>query len=140
MTKNCVNCKYCGYDSNLFGYCDNKMCVAYRKIVVDDNGCKYNSCDYFEFQNITFNKIVFRFWRKADGAVFNLVVADKEAAINLIQNMEYDAKNNNTPIKEFYTNITVTLNKYNKEQGEETFNLYSERSAQYFGMDNLRGE
>lgn len=129
MLKNCTNCKHCGYDSNLLGYCDNKLCVAYRKIVIDDNGCKYNSCDYFEFQNIASNKIVFRFWRKADGAVFDLVVADRKAALCLIQN---------TPIKKSYTNVTVTLNKYNKEKDEETFNLYSERSAQYFGMNNLK--
>lgn len=48
MIDNCVNCKHCGYDCNLLGYCDNELCIAYRKIVIDDNGCKYDHCCCFE--------------------------------------------------------------------------------------------
>lgn len=48
MTKNCINCRYCGYDSNLLGYCDNKVCVDYRKIVIDDNGCVCDFCCCFK--------------------------------------------------------------------------------------------
>lgn len=138
MIKNCTNCKNCGYDSNLLGYCNSKMCIAYRKIVIDDNGCKCDCCGCFE--PFDTNKIIFRFWRKEDGAVFEQVAIDKEDAIQMIQFIEHNFKWYNTPIKDIYTNITVTLNKYNKEQGEETFNLYSERSARYFGMDSLKGE
>lgn len=45
--KSCDTCCYTTYEScNLNGYCNNPRCFAYRKMVVDDRGCKIKFCNH----------------------------------------------------------------------------------------------
>lgn len=45
--RSCDTCCYTVYEScNLDGYCNNPRCFAYRKMVVDDKGCKIKFCNY----------------------------------------------------------------------------------------------
>lgn len=46
--KNCENCNFIGYDSNLLGYCNRRDCVHYRNIIIDDRGCLVDNCTYFD--------------------------------------------------------------------------------------------
>lgn len=45
--RSCDTCCYIVHEScNLNGYCNNPRCFAYRKMVVDDRGCKIKFCNY----------------------------------------------------------------------------------------------
>lgn len=50
--KSCDTCCYTTYEScNLNGYCNNPRCFAYRKMVVDDRGCKIKFCNHHSSYN-----------------------------------------------------------------------------------------
>lgn len=45
--RSCDTCCYLAHEScNLNGYCNNPHCFAYRKMVVDDRGCKIKFCNH----------------------------------------------------------------------------------------------
>lgn len=47
VDRSCDTCCYLAHEScDLNGYCNNPRCFAYRKMVVDDRGCKIKSCNH----------------------------------------------------------------------------------------------
>lgn len=47
VDRSCDTCDNLVYEScNLNGYCNNPRCFAYRKMVIDDKGCKIKFCNH----------------------------------------------------------------------------------------------